>query len=193
MIFSPFHHSHVPKHIIIARYRTPIDTKEPQVGYTENTESQFRSPLRIFICRREFSTMTQLNELNAIAIAQICFYTPSLAVAVFLASRHGFGRNAGWLYLVIFSVARILGASLGLAASHNDPTNLGLSIGAATLQSIGLAPLVLVMLALVSRVLESIRYARDTFVTPRHLRFVQLVVIVALILGAVGGGSSAAV
>ncbi|KAH8895105.1 hypothetical protein GQ53DRAFT_779885 [Thozetella sp. PMI_491] len=130
--------------------------------------------------------MAALTELNAIAVAQICFFALSLGIAILLASRHGFGRNAGWLYLIVFSVARVLGAAFALA-TINDPTNLSLIAGAATLQSIGLAPLILVMLALLGRVQESIRLTRSTLVNGRVLRIIQLVVIVGLVLGIVGG------
>jgi len=130
--------------------------------------------------------MTQLTELNKISIAQIVVYTPALAIAILLAIRHGFHRSSGWFYLVIFALARILGGALELA-TINDPTNISLLVGANTLQSIGLSPLLLVMLGLLSRVLESIRHTRDTFITPRHIRLVQILVIVGLILGIVGG------
>ena len=130
--------------------------------------------------------MVQLTEQNGIAIAQICFFVPSLAVAILLASRHGFGRSAGWLYLILFSIVRILGAALELA-TINDPTNIGLTVGAFTLQNIGLSPLILILLASIGRVLEGIRFTHPTTVTPRHLRIVQIIVIVGLVLGAVGG------
>ncbi|KAB5570753.1 hypothetical protein GE09DRAFT_1055545 [Coniochaeta sp. 2T2.1] len=130
--------------------------------------------------------MAPLTELSKISIAEIIVYTPSLAIATFLAVRHGFGRSSGWLYLIIFSLARVLGGALQLAAI-NDPANIGLLTGAATLQSIGISPLILCMLGLLSRVLESIRQTRDTFTTPQMIRIVQIVVLVALILGIVGG------
>ncbi|OIW33726.1 hypothetical protein CONLIGDRAFT_189837 [Coniochaeta ligniaria NRRL 30616] len=130
--------------------------------------------------------MTQLTELNKISIAQIVVYTPALAIATLLAIRHGFGHSSGWLYLVIFSLARILGGALQLA-TINDPTNMSLLVGANTLQSVGLSPLILVMLGLLSRVLESIRRTRDTVITPMHIRAVQLIVLVGLVLGIIGG------
>lgn len=130
--------------------------------------------------------MTQLTELNKISIAQEVVYAPALAIAIVLAIRHGFGRSSGWLYLIIFSLMRMIGAALQLA-TINDPTNIGLVTGAATVQSVGLSALILVMLGLLNRVLESIREHRDTIVTPRHIRIVQLLVLVALILGIIGG------
>ncbi|KAI5928740.1 hypothetical protein F4810DRAFT_645149 [Camillea tinctor] len=139
-----------------------------------------------------------LTELNNISIAEIVIYTPALLLAIFLAVRHGFGRNAGWLYLIVFSLARLLGAALQLATIA-DPRNLSLYIGSATLQTIGLSPLILVQLALLARAVESagrhsapdgssVRTAGP--VGPRQLRFVQLVVLVALILGIVGGNDA---
>ncbi|KAK3313820.1 hypothetical protein B0H66DRAFT_607061 [Apodospora peruviana] len=71
----------------------------------------------------------------------------------------------------------------------SDPTNIPLITGAQTLLSVGIFALVLVMLGLLSRVLESIRRngGTDTLATPRHMRWVQLLVAIALILGIVGG------
>src|SRR4051794_5663872 len=103
--------------------------------------------------------MAPLTEINRIEIAEIVVYSPALLIAIFLASRHGFRRNAGWLYLILFSLVRILGAALGLAALH-DPTNTGLQTGAATQQTIGLSPLILSALGLLGRVLESIQQSK---------------------------------
>ncbi|KAH8653516.1 hypothetical protein BX600DRAFT_440581 [Xylariales sp. PMI_506] len=130
-----------------------------------------------------------LTEQNDIAIAQIAVYSVSLIVAVTLAIRHGFGRSAGWLYLVIFSLLRIVGASLELA-TISQPGNISLLIGASTVASIGLSPLILVQLGLLGRALTSIRKSTDSFLNEKHMRLVQLLVMVGLILGAVGGSNS---
>ncbi|KAJ9154736.1 hypothetical protein NKR23_g2458 [Pleurostoma richardsiae] len=133
-----------------------------------------------------------LSEINKISIAEICVYVPALLIASFLAFRHGFGRSAGWLYLILFSLCRIIGAAFDLA-SISDPTNTNLYVGYFTLQSIGLGPLILVMLGLLTRVLESVTRATrgkqgsGPLVNQRNLRIVQVVVMVALILGIVGG------
>jgi hypothetical protein len=113
-------------------------------------------------------------------------YTPALAIAILLAVRHGFKRSSGWLYLIIFSLARLIGGALQLA-TISDPTNIGLLIGANILQTIGLSPLILVMLGLLTRVLISIRQTRDTVIIPRHIRIAQILVLIGLILGIVGG------
>ncbi|KAI3337050.1 hypothetical protein HD806DRAFT_475494 [Xylariaceae sp. AK1471] len=130
-----------------------------------------------------------LTEHNNISIAQIIIYVPALAIAIFLCIRHGFGRNAGWLFLIIFSIARILGAALQLA-TISDPKNLSLYFGALTLQSIGLSPLSIMLIALINRALESMEHTRNALVNPRVLRLVQILVLVGLILSAVGGSNS---
>ncbi|KAI0118911.1 hypothetical protein GGR51DRAFT_498181 [Nemania sp. FL0031] len=131
----------------------------------------------------------ELTERNGISIAQIALFVPALGVAIFLCIRHGFGRNGGWLFVVIFSLARLIGASLQLATIA-DPTNLSLYFGSLTLQNIGLSPLTLTLLALINRALESVSKARSAVINPRILRYVQVLVLVGLILGAVGGSNS---
>jgi hypothetical protein len=123
---------------------------------------------------------------NGVAIGEIVFYVPVLAVAILLAIRHGFGRSSGWFYLIIFGLVRIVGACFQLATIGN-PTNTDLYIGVSILQNIGLSPLELTSLGLLSRVLSSINRSQPTIVTPRILRLVQVIVMVGLILGIVGG------
>lgn len=130
--------------------------------------------------------MGQFTELNNISIAELCIYIPSLFVAILLSIRYGFGRNAGWLFLIIFSLVRIVGAVFN-PASIKNPSSIALIIGANTLQTISLSPLLMVMLALLNRVLESTRHARHTCITPRHIRLVQLLVLLSLILSIIGG------
>ncbi|KAK6193000.1 kti12, chromatin associated [Pestalotiopsis sp. IQ-011] len=130
-----------------------------------------------------------LTESNQVSIAELVIYLPALFVAIFLCVRHGFGRSSGWLYLIIFSLARIIGPSMQLA-TISQPRNYSLYIGAATLQSIGLSPLILVELGLLSRALSSIRKSVQTRVNENMLRVVQIVVLVGLILTSVGGSQA---
>lgn len=130
-----------------------------------------------------------LTESNQVSIAELAIYLPALFIAIFLCVRHGFGRSSGWLYLIIFSLARIIGPSMQLA-TISQPRNYSLYIGAATLQSIGLSPLILVELGLLSRALSSIRKSVQTRVNENMLRVVQIVVLVGLILTSVGGSQA---
>ncbi|KAM7200249.1 hypothetical protein V8F33_003967 [Rhypophila sp. PSN 637] len=111
-----------------------------------------------------------LSELDSISIACIAFYAPSLFIASYLAYIHGYRRNAGWLYLVIFSIIRPMSASFQLASVYSSPGNINLIIG----------------------MLESISTfeGENTFIKARHIRWVQVFVIVGMILGIVGGALS---
>ncbi|KAH8801681.1 hypothetical protein F5884DRAFT_524141 [Xylogone sp. PMI_703] len=123
---------------------------------------------------------------SGVSIAELVVYVPALFVAFFLCIRHGFGRSAGWFFLIIFCLARIIGPSMQLA-TISDPTNISLYTGSAILQSIGLSPLLLASLGLLSRASDSIGRTRRPPVDQRLLRLIQTVIIVALVLGIVGG------
>ncbi|KAI1772404.1 hypothetical protein F4818DRAFT_171299 [Hypoxylon cercidicola] len=130
-----------------------------------------------------------LTEQNHISIAQIVIYVPSLLIAILLAIRHGIGRSSGWLYLIIFSLARLIGPSLQLA-TISDPTNIRLRIGAAILQNIGLSPLIMVQLSLIGRALGSIRKSTNPLVTEKRVHLIHLLALVGLVLGSIGGSNS---
>ncbi|KAL5356384.1 hypothetical protein BJX96DRAFT_162440 [Aspergillus floccosus] len=129
-----------------------------------------------------------LSYRNAVAVAEISFYSPALLIAGLLMFRHGWRRTAGWLFLAIFSLVRLIGASMQLATIH-DPSNVSLYIGTAILDSVGLSPLILSGLGLLSRALYSISKARQTTVHLLAVHLIQLLTIVALILSIVGATS----
>ena len=43
-----------------------------------------------------------IYELTASEIAEIIVYAPTICLGLLLTFRHGFGRNSGWIFLVIF-------------------------------------------------------------------------------------------
>ncbi|KLU89041.1 hypothetical protein MAPG_08019 [Magnaporthiopsis poae ATCC 64411] len=131
--------------------------------------------------------MAPLTTLNRISIAEICVYTPSLAVAIVLAIRHGFRRSSGWFYPILFSVIRLLAASLQLA-TINSPNNIGPVVGAMSLQAAGLSPLILVSISLLGRVSANITKSTNVAgLHPRVFKLLHVVVLIDLILSIVGG------
>ncbi|CAK7265617.1 hypothetical protein SEPCBS57363_001674 [Sporothrix epigloea] len=128
-----------------------------------------------------------LTIYNKISILQLAFFFPSLVVAGTLTYRHGFRRSSGWIYLVILSLMRIIGASMELA-TISSPDNTSIAIGAQILQNIGLSPLILVLLGLISRsYLAMSENSRPSLPNTRVLRLLQLVIVVGLLLSIVGG------
>lgn len=92
------------------------------------------------------------------------------------------------MFLAVFAVARLLGAAMQLATIHS-PKNVSLYIGSATLNNIGLSPLMLATLGLISRVRYSVQKSRQTILPPTIVRLDEILTIVALILSIVGATS----
>ena len=127
-----------------------------------------------------------LTYRNGVSIAEIIVYVPALFTAGFLAVRHGLGQNSGWLFLIIFCLARIIGPCMQLA-TISDPTNTSLYTGSAILQNVGLSPLELAAIGLLSRLLDSIHRTKRTFLHSSMFHVIHLIIVIGLILGIVGG------
>jgi hypothetical protein len=91
-----------------------------------------------------------LSFRSAISVVEIIVYSPSLFIAIWIASRHGFGRNSGWYFLIIFVLIRLIGAACQLVSISNHST--GVIEAAFICSSVGLSPLLLVASGLLSRV-----------------------------------------
>jgi hypothetical protein len=123
---------------------------------------------------------------DGVSIGLIAVYLPALAIATYLAVHHGFNRSAGWMFLIIFCLARIIGASMQLA-TISAPNDTSLYTGYAILESIGLSPLMLAALGLLSRLLESINRTIQTSISIRALKLIEILIMVGFILAIVGG------
>lgn len=90
-----------------------------------------------------------LDKQGYVSIVELIVYIPSLVLGVIVCFRHGFKRTSGWLFIVILSVIRIAGAVCQLL-TLNNPTE-GLVKASLILDSIGIAPLLLMVLGILSR------------------------------------------
>jgi hypothetical protein len=88
---------------------------------------------------------------ESIAIGEICVYIPVFILTLIVVLRHGFKRQAGWIYLAIFCVIRIAGAGFKISQTQN-PTNKTDIEWAAILDAVGLSPLLLASMGLLKRV-----------------------------------------
>lgn len=93
-----------------------------------------------------------LDQHGDLAIAVLVFYVLGLPIAIYVCIRHGFGRQMGWLYLILLPVTRILGSAFELADENTTPPKIWLYIAAAILNSIGLVPLLLCLMGVLKRV-----------------------------------------
>ncbi|KAI9155004.1 transmembrane protein [Paramyrothecium foliicola] len=128
---------------------------------------------------------------DRIAIATIVIYTFFLCGGLYLSIKHGFRKSSGWRFLIILSLARLIGSSLRLA-TVNDPTNESLYIGWMVLNGLGLGPLATLLLALLARVLNAIFSNRNGnfLYKPRFQHLWEIAMLVGLILLIVGGTQS---
>lgn len=149
--------------------------------------------------------MGSVSYRNGISILQLIVYLPSFFVSTFLVFRHGFRGSSGFLFLTIFTIARIVGACCELATISNSSTSL--FTAAAICSSVGLSPLLMACSGMLSRVYvfpfyfismtsfsnnvgnrnESIKNTRYHAVLPDlAFNFFRIVTIVAMVLSIVG-------
>lgn len=87
---------------------------------------------------------------DGISILKLVVYAPYLLATIYVCCRHGFTKSSGWIFLTIFCVVRIISASSQLATINNTNPKTAYTVAAVT-DSIGLSPLLLASLGLISR------------------------------------------
>jgi hypothetical protein len=86
---------------------------------------------------------------DIVAAIELIFYIPTAILAAIICLRHGFNRSSGWIYTLLLCIVRIAGAVCQFLSRHNHSTNL---VETKTIiDSIGLSPLLLATLGLLSR------------------------------------------
>ncbi|KAI9707842.1 MAG: hypothetical protein M1820_004447 [Bogoriella megaspora] len=93
---------------------------------------------------------------SIINIISLTLYTPSLFLTTLLSHRHGLGHNAPYIFLLLFLLARLIQSALDLAATMLYPPlsvpNTALESAVAILTEIGLTPLLMSTISLLSSV-----------------------------------------
>ncbi|EKD16137.1 uncharacterized protein L3040_007772 [Drepanopeziza brunnea f. sp. 'multigermtubi'] len=124
------------------------------------------------------------TEENILSVATIAFYSPTVPLSVYLCLRHGFSPNTGFLFLIFFSLIRIVGGALDLATIHSPTEQKAgvLHTVALVLSFTGLSPLLLSTLGLLYRVRFGMVKIYPTTLKPVHLVLVRVPVVAALVL-----------
>ena len=139
-----------------------------------------------------------LSYRGAIAVLQLAVFAPCFPLAVFLGFRHGFGRSSGWYFLIVFTLLRIIGAVLYLIDEYHPSQNL--LVGALVCSLIGISPLTLLCVGLLSRVYDVgyplIGCKADTLVcrndfcsqrlSPMFFRVIGVISLLGLVIGIIG-------
>ncbi len=103
-----------------------------------------------------FRTTMKFNARGGVSILEVFIFFPSFFIAIWICKRHGFGRSSGWIFTLILCLIRIIGACCQLATYHDQ--SQGLLETTIILDSVGISPLLLGTLGLLSR-----RYANSPF------------------------------
>jgi hypothetical protein len=93
--------------------------------------------------------MTKFTSLGGVSIAELIVYLPAIVVSAIVCKRHGFSRSSGWLFTLILCLVRIVGACCQLATYKSE--SIGLLEAVVIIDSIGISPLLLATLGLLSR------------------------------------------
>ncbi|KAI2678770.1 hypothetical protein CBS147333_2664 [Penicillium roqueforti] len=122
---------------------------------------------------------------HGISILEVIVYSPCLFIALWMAFHHGFKKSSGWYFFNIFCLARVIGAACYLATIRY-PSNINLYITWAVCTSLGLSPLLLACLGLLSRANDSIMRKTANPLHPLIFRVVATFSLVGVILSIVG-------
>ncbi|MCJ1280223.1 hypothetical protein MMC21_008050 [Puttea exsequens] len=131
----------------------------------------------------------KLNARGGISILELGLYFPSFVVALYVCSRHGFRRSSGWIFTLILCLVRIIGACCQLA-TYDNPKSRGLLEAAIILDSVGVSPLLLASIGLLSRCIDSIKETSSFPLSAIYFRLLQLLITIGLILSIAGGSNS---
>ena len=93
--------------------------------------------------------MGLLGPAGYVSIAELIVYIPALIVTAMVTSRHGAHRASGWIYTIILCAVRIAGAVCQLLTYHDKSE--GLLKATLIMDSIGISPLLLATLGVLSR------------------------------------------
>lgn len=118
---------------------------------------------------------------DILSVAKLVIYVPLLFGAAFVCYRHGIRKNSCWIYLAIFCLVRIVGAAATLyTISSTSTTAYTIS---AVCSVLGLSPLLMATLGIVSRPFTTIMSARSSAKAAAvPIRILQLLCVVGLIL-----------
>ncbi|KAF8221768.1 hypothetical protein L208DRAFT_1446915 [Tricholoma matsutake] len=132
--------------------------------------------------------MPSLDVRGQIAAAQIAFYVPITACTLALIYRYAFRHDAGWLFLCIFSLIRITGGALLVAAELVVPSKIDLFIAAYVLQPAGLPVLMLATIGFLGLAGQS-TYSENPRVSMifRMFGFLALIALALTIPGGIVG------
>ncbi|KAK5169019.1 uncharacterized protein LTR77_006328 [Saxophila tyrrhenica] len=130
--------------------------------------------------------MSPLQPKGGLAAAQVAFFAPALLISTYIVFRHGLRRQLGWLYLVLLSILRLVGASATLWSETQNDYSKSILQTAFITSAVGTAPLLLVLLGFMQLVNKDMKTAGSA-VGIWVFRGIHLLSLAALVLAILGG------
>lgn len=90
-----------------------------------------------------------LDKQVGVSILELILYVPAISLAIYVCKRHSFHRVSGFIFTFLLCLVRILGACLQLASTQSPSEQLLRAVF--VLESVGISPLLLATLGLLSR------------------------------------------
>ncbi|THH28052.1 hypothetical protein EUX98_g6137 [Antrodiella citrinella] len=135
--------------------------------------------------------MPSLDARGGISAAQLVIYIPVLVLSAILVMRHGFRKQAGWIFLVILSLVRIVGSGAHIAAELSSDPSLGLIETFSILDNVGLSPLMMCTIGFLSTVgIGAFDNNKRVTVGLRLLGLLASVAMILTIVGAINIGEA---
>ncbi|KIW17907.1 hypothetical protein PV08_05102 [Exophiala spinifera] len=126
---------------------------------------------------------------SIVAVAELVVYVPSIILAFVVCARHGFSRSSGWYYTFTLCLIRIAGAVCQLITRKDH--SIGLLKTVLVLSHIGLTPLLLSTLGMLSRIADWINARSPSpSLSIKYFRLAQLFVVLGAVFGIIGIESS---
>ncbi|KAK5124543.1 hypothetical protein LTR85_001760 [Meristemomyces frigidus] len=129
-----------------------------------------------------------LNPKGDLAAVEVAFFAPAICIAIFVVFRHGFAKNLGWLYLVVLSLLRIIGASCTLYMESQNNYSAGLLETAAITSAVGTAPLLLALMGFLERIHAGMEHKGLSAMAFRPIHLAALAGLIIAIIGGVDEG-----
>jgi hypothetical protein len=90
-----------------------------------------------------------MHSRDVVSVVELLFFIPTAILAIITCCKHGFNRSSGWIYTLILCIVRIIGATCQFLSHSNHSS--GLIQATIIIDSIGLSPLLLATLGMLSR------------------------------------------
>jgi hypothetical protein len=118
-------------------------------GHAIEVPKQRSQTLHHRVCAHPAAKISSMHSRDIVAIVELLFYLPTAILAIITCFRHGFHRSSGWIYTLILCQVRIAGAVCQFLSHSNHSS--GLIQATIIIDSIGLSPLLLATLGMLSR------------------------------------------